>query len=230
MKRKEPIKYEQQPKDFSTVTEGGKILREQMLERTLPPQQLSKMSYNEFLASADEDRPAEWVDGEVILMSPASQKHQDIAGFLAALLRFFVESRELGKVMIPPFQMKMERGREPDLLFIANDHLARLKSNHLDGPADLVVEIVSPESIERDRIDKYQEYERGGVREFWLIDPEQMRTEFFVLGEDGRYDSLSATDGTLHSLVLPGFWLKVEWLWMEPLPKLHEVLMALDIL
>ena len=63
----------------------------------------------------------------------------------------------------------------------------RLQRNFLDGPADLAIEIVSPESMLRDRGTKYGEYEAGGVREYWVLDPETQRADFFVLDASGRY-------------------------------------------
>ncbi len=125
----------------------------------------------------------------------------------------------MGLVLSAPFQMKMKQGREPDLLFVAQEHLDRLKETYLDGPADLVVEIISPESLERDRGAKFVEYEAGGVPEYWLLDPLRRWVEFYRLGEDGRYRAAFAgAEGTYHSVALPGFWLRVEWLWQEPLP------------
>ncbi len=177
-----------------------------------------KMTYEEFLAWADEDTLAEWVNGEVMMTSPASNQHQDISDFLTALLRIYVQSRNLGVVRSAPFQMKLTHGREPDLLFIQQAHLNRLKSTYLDGPADLVVEIVSPESIGRDRGDKFYEYAQGGVPEYWLIDPQRQQAEFYEL--QGRYYTLrlGACAGRYESLVVPGFWLNIEWLWQAPLP------------
>ena len=188
----------------------------------------AKMTYEEFLAQADEDVPAEWVDGEVILMSPASSRHQDLADFLTALLRLFVEARQLGVVRSAPFQMKLAArpsGREPDLLFVSSDRLDRLKEMYLDGPADLAVEVVSADSQRRDRVDKFYEYERGGVREYWLIDPLSKQAEFYLLGDDRIYHPASVgADGEFHSAVLDGLRLKVDWLWQEPLPPLLTVL------
>ena len=188
----------------------------------LPP----KMSYEEFLAWADEDTLAEWVDGEVVMYSPASDRHQDISGFLESVLRSFVEVRQLGIVRSGPFQMKLEHGREPDLLFVAQEHLERLKETYLDGPADLVVEIISPESLVRDRGTKFAEYEAGGVPEYWLLDPLRLWAEFYQLGEEGRYEiAFVGREGVYHSERLPGFWLRVEWLWQEPLPAIEDVLL-----
>jgi Uma2 family endonuclease len=184
-----------------------------------------KMSYEEFLESYDGEW-AEWVDGEVVLMSPPSTRHQRIARFLNAVLQTFVEAKQLGETFPAPFQMKTDShlsGREPDLIYVANENVGRLKKNHLDGPADLVVEIISPDSVTRDRRDKFQEYERGGVLEYWIIDPIRETADFFVL-KDGRYQSVPIRDGIYHSTVLNGLWLRVEWLRQEPLPLLMNVL------
>jgi Uma2 family endonuclease len=193
--------------------------------KAAPP---GKMTYEEFLAWADEDTWAEWINGEVFVLSPASNKHQDLAGFLTALLRHFVETKQLGVVRFAPFQMKTGRdlpGREPDILFIAREHLDRLTDTYLDGPADLVVEIISRDSRARDRGDKFYEYEQGGVREYWLLDYLRRQAEFYQLGPEGIYRLVAVgPDGIYQSAVLAGLWLNVEWLWQEPLPPLMSVL------
>ena len=193
-----------------------------------------KISFEEFLAWCDEDTWAEWVDGEVIMLSPASDRHQDLVRFLTAVLSVFTEVRGLGVIRPAPFLMKTGPelpGREPDLLFVAVSHLDRLKETYLDGPADLVVEIVSPESRLRDRGEKFAEYELGGVPEYWLIDPEKERADFYVLDTEGRYQlgSLDA-QGLYHSTAVPGFRLRVDWLWREPLPGVLEVVRELQII
>jgi Uma2 family endonuclease len=193
--------------------------------RAAPP---GKMTYEEFLAWADEDTWAEWVNGEVITLTPASDRHQDLATFLAALFRFFVEARQLGRVLTAPFQMKLGPdlpGREPDVLFIASEHLDRLKNTYLDGPADLVVEILSPDSRARDRGAKFYEYEQGRVREYWLLDYLRRQAEFYQLWSDGIYRPVPVdAEGIYRSAVLDGLRLKVGWLWQEPLPLLLSVL------
>lgn len=64
-----------------------------------------------------------------------------------------------------------QSGREPDLLFISNETAQRLTERKLEGAADLVIEIIFPESVRRDRYEKFDEYEEAGVREYWIIDP-----------------------------------------------------------
>ncbi|MFQ5813054.1 MAG: Uma2 family endonuclease [Anaerolineae bacterium] len=195
---------------------------------TRPPQ---KMSYEEFLAWADEDTLAEWVDGEVVMYSPASDRHQDLVRFLTSVLSVYVETRDLGVIRPAPFQMKLEHGREPDLLFVARERLERLKETYLDGPADLVMEIVSPESAGRDRGEKFYEYEQAGIPEYWLIDPQTERAEFYQLTAAGRYRPvLPDAEGIYRAEVLPGFWLRVAWLWQTPLPPVLDVVRELGLI
>ena len=206
-------------------------LRRELFDVLLVPSpQRREMTYDEFLAWADEDTLAEWVDGEVVMCSPASDRHQDISGFLESVLRSFVEVRRLGVVRSAPFQMKLARsGREPDLLFVSQEHVARLGETYLDGPADLVVEIVSPESAERDRGTKFYEYEEAGIPEYWLLDPQREQAEFYRLGEQGHYGLVSPdAEGVYRSETLPGFWLRVDWLWQ--LPPVLDALRALGLI
>ena len=192
-----------------------------------PPKR--KMTYEEFLDWADEDTYAEWVDGEVIMVSPASRRHQKIVSFLATLLTSYAERHDLGEVLSAPFQMKLPHsGREPDVIFIAKEHLDRLRETFLDGPADLVVEVVSPESGVRDRGEKFYEYEMAGVPEYWLIDPTREMAEFYVLEGEHYRPVLAGRSGRYESRVVKGFWLDVEWLWQDPLPRIEEALIRLE--
>jgi Uma2 family endonuclease len=192
-----------------------------MPQAATSPDSPGKMTFEEFLDWADEDTRAEWVNGEVeIDMSPVSDEHQTVGAFLILLLGTFIHTRSLGVFRYESFQMRTAPdlpGRQPDILFVANDHLDRLKELYLDGPADLVVEIVSPTSVARDRGEKFDEYERGGVREYWIIDPQRKRAEFHILDAGGVYRAAAVDgEGRFHSVALPGFVLPVAWLWENP--------------
>ncbi len=192
---------------------------------------LPRMTFEEFLQFGGENRWAEWIDGEVIIMYSASTRHQEIVLFLAQVLGIYVRSKNSGDVFIAPFAMKLKaekRGREPDLLFVSREKKHLIEPTFLNGAADLVVEVISPESIGRDRGDKFVEYESAGVREYWLIDYERNRAEFYELATDGLY-RLAQTDGTFHSKVLEGFFVREDWFWQENLPTI-EALKELKIL
>jgi len=120
--------------------------------------------------------------------------------------------------------MKMARsGREPDLLFVARAGRGRITDHRLVGVADLVIEVVSDDSVARDLDDKLSEYQEAGVPEYWIIDPRprRQRALFYQSDEAGRYQPVPvASDGVYRSQVVPGFWLRVEWLWELPDPQL----------
>jgi Uma2 family endonuclease len=192
------------------------------------------VTFEEFLAWCDEDTHAEWVDGEIVMMSPASDQHQDLSDFLVAVMRLYNEANHIGWIRSAPFFMRTEvrpSGREPDILFVTAERTHLIQPTFLDGPADLIVEIVSPESIGRDRGEKFVEYEAAGVHEYWLIDPLRQQAEFYQLDDKGLYRAAGLdAEGIYHSKILSGFWLRVTWLWQSPLPPVLSVLKELGVL
>src|SRR5688572_16281629 len=140
------------------------------------------MTYEEFLEWDGENQHVEWVNGEVIPMAPIGNEHNVLTIFLTKILDEFATLTTSGEIKVDPFQMKLGGGlpgRAPDLMFILKKNLRRLKRAHLQGPADLVIEVISPGSRGIDRGDKYIEYEQGGVPEYWLFDPERQKHEFY---------------------------------------------------
>jgi Uma2 family endonuclease len=207
-----------------------RVMTSKVEHKTPPP---GEVTFEAFLEWADEDTWAEWIDGEIIMMTPASDQHQNLADWLTAILRLHIEAHNLGWLRSAPFLMRLSPtvAREPDLLFVTSEHLERVQGAYLDGPADLVIEIVSPDSIARDRGEKFVEYEAAGVSEYWLIDPLRQQAEFYRLADDGRYRLVPPNaDGTYHSRAVAGFRLRPEWLWAEPLPKILDVARELGLL
>jgi Uma2 family endonuclease len=196
-------------------------------ELTGAPAAYPTMTYVQFLEYPFERNDLEWVNGEVVELSPVGDRHQDVLAFFMTVLRLFVQDRGLGQVRSDPFQMKAGPelpGRAPDVQIVLKEHEDRIRRNHTAGPADLVIEIVSPGSGRVDRGDKFYEYEKGGVREYWIIDPERKVAEFYVLGEDQYYHpALPNNDGRYSSAIIEGLWIDVAWLWQEPLPRVLDV-------
>lgn len=174
-----------------------------------PPE--GKISEEEFLAWCDEDVKAEWVDGQVIVMSPANVQHVNLTSFLISLMRIWVEDRDLGAVFGLELitRLSPRSRRVPDLVFVAKDRLQNLRRNHLEGPPDLAIEVVSPDSLVRDWREKYLDYQSAGVREYWVIDPANQRVEAYRL-VDGAYQEIVPDHGRLDSSVLAGFYLRDE--------------------
>ncbi len=204
------------------------------MSRTATPSSLTRdaqfaghrMTYRNFLAQYDDGSHVEWVNGEVVEMPPISSDHDRLEVFLLHLFSEFLEGHAIGELRHDPYNMKTGPdlpGRAPDILFVATKNLKRLKKSHLQGPADLAVEIVSPRSGGVDRGDKYYEYERGGVLEYWLIDPQRKTAEFHQRSKRGRYQLIPVdADGIYRSRMMPGLWVKELWFWY-PFPAMATV-------
>lgn len=192
------------------------------------PQQAGTMTNDEFLEWANEDTLAEWVDGKVVMASPAGLKHQLIINFLQTVMSGYATLNKLGQVVGGPFHMRLAHsGREPDLLLVATGHLDWLTTTYPNGPADLVVEVISPESGARDRGEKFYEYEAAAIPEYWLLDPDAERAEFYQLDEHGKYQQVAPDNRQVyHSRALPGFWLTIDWLWQDSLAGVEQTPLA----
>jgi Uma2 family endonuclease len=185
-----------------------------------------RMTEAEFVEWCDERTHAEWVNGEVIVMSPTNFNHADLNTWLTVVLRSFVEFHDPGFLVGPQVQMRLANivsRREPDVLFVAKSRKRIIKETIINGAPDLVIEIVSPESTARDWRDKHAEYATGGIKEYWIIDPKTRKCEASALTRAKTYRLIEASDGMIHSTVLKGFYLKPSWLWQPALPKVSEI-------
>jgi Uma2 family endonuclease len=191
-----------------------------------------RMTEEEFDAWCDEDVRAEFVDGEVLIMSPVVDYHYLITHFLVTLLNLYLLERPYGKLVGPEFQVRLRKGlrRVPDLMYVSADRAHIVQRTRVEGAPDIAWEIVSQDSIERDRRDKFLEYQLLGVREYWLIDPLAQVVEVYARGEDGAFERVEHEDGKLSSRVLPGFWLRPEWLLSIPLADVRVCLRELGVL
>jgi Uma2 family endonuclease len=182
-----------------------------------------RVTYEEFLALPD-DLHAEWVDGEVVPMPSVSLAHADLVVFLVHLLRLFA-GRDVGRVLSEPFQLRAGAdgpGRSPDVMFVLKEHFDRIRDLFVEGPADLVIEIVSPSSVGRDYVEKFREYEAARVPEYWVLDPDRREASFFVL-EGTRFERATVgSDGVYRSPAVAGLALRPAWFWEQP--SLREML------
>jgi Uma2 family endonuclease len=190
-----------------------------------------RMSYDEWREwyGADEGRRGEWVDGEVVPFMPPLAVHALIIGFLARLIGNYSDLHDLGEVVTDQLELwlpESQAARLPDICFLSREHADRLTTHRLEGYADLVVEVISPDSVTRDRRQKFDEYQRAGIPEYWIVDPRPRRRSvtLYALDANGEYQALPADQaGRLHSRVLAGFWLDPAWLWREPMPKPYHL-------
>lgn len=189
------------------------------------------MTEEEFEAWCDEDIKAEYVDGEVIVHSPVAVEHTRLDRFLIALMQMVAEYNNSGEVFGPEFQVRLRPGlrRVPDAMFVSTSRLAMVKKTYVEGAPDMILEIVSADSVERDWRQKYLEYEAAGVKEYWIVDPNTMQLRAYRL-QNKRYRPLPEEKSTLTSHVLTGFHLEAAWLWQEPPPPLLTVAAKLGLI
>lgn len=210
------------------------------MEATKAPTQTSALEGETILASGltyeeyvkqfmGDERRTEWVNGDVILIMN-NVPHNRILFFLSQLVGLYLGLKPIGEALPAGISMYLEeqgRGREPDLLVVLNENKDRIQYNRIEGAADIAIEIVSPESRTRDYVFKYEEYEAGGVREYWLIDPLRQQADIYSLGEDRRYHRLPTdAQGRLVSTLLEGFALDPNILWSDN-PPAGEALISL---
>ena len=174
----------------------------------------------------------EWVRGYVIEMSPVTLRHEQIISYLRTLLDAWFERNPIGVVIGAPFVMRTDAvpaGREPDLQVILESNAGDLTDTAMIGAADVCVEVVSAESVDRDYGEKLAEYEQAGVREYWLIDPLRSQALFHRLTLDGTYAPCKPDgNGNYATTILPGFVLHVPTLWRTPLPRFSAIGRAVD--
>jgi Uma2 family endonuclease len=180
------------------------------------------MSEQEFINWDHEGIRAEWVDGKVEFMNAVAGDHADLTAFIHLLVGGFVMENELGKVWFEPFELrlpKQKRRRSPDLFYACKDRLHLFEKTQFNGAADLVVEVVSPDSKKRDRQVKFLEYQEAGVREYWLPDPVARTFEAYTVGSSGTFEPIPPEGGKMNSIVLPGLYFREEWVWQLKFPK-----------
>lgn len=171
----------------------------------------------EFYEEMTPEQKVEFIDGEVVLHSPARNQELGVTFRAATLLSTFVSIHELGLVNIEKCLCVFPRNDyEPDIVFFGREKAGGLQPDTLKFPVPgLIVEVLSGSTEERDRGVKFEDYAANGVGEYWIIDAEQSAIEQYVL-RSGDYElKLKSSSGKLQSEVITGFQVEVEALFDE---------------
>ena len=130
-----------------------------------------KFTYIDYKNTPD-DKRYELLDGELVVVPSPRTGHQKTLLKLGVRLVAFVEERRLGEVYVAPFDVVLADTDvvQPDILFISNERAGIVTEDNVQGAPDLVIEILSPSTAERDRTFKRSLYAHHGVREFWIVD------------------------------------------------------------
>ena len=172
----------------------------------------TRLTYDDFLLFPDDGRRHELIDGEHYVTPSPNTRHQRLVGRLFVALDAHVNANPgVGEVFLAPFDVVFTDFDivEPDVLFVAGDQADIVTDKHVRGAPALVVEILSPGTRRVDEKLKYRLFERTGVREYWLVDPELDLVKVFRRAADGslpRVAELTAdASDTLTTPLLPGF-------------------------
>lgn len=172
-----------------------------------------RFTYADYKAlDVDDNFWYELINGELVKKSSPSTRHQRISMKLSSLMHVFVTEKNLGVVMCAPTDVFVddENVPQPDIFFIEKGREHIITDDSVFGAPNLIVEIISPSSIRRDRKDKMNLYKRFGVAEYWIIDPNNKAVEIYHL-TDGIYDltAFAVESGSLESSAIPGFSLDI---------------------
>src|SRR5262245_12437105 len=164
----------------------------------------------------DEDTKAELLDGVMIVHSPASTRHDCVAGFLRSLMRCYAEEKDLGQVLGPDSLIHLATCRRfaPDAYFLEEEHIPDpFPEDQFEGAPGLVLEVLSPSNRDHDLEDKRPAYQRAGVKEIWFVEQHGEEVIIDRRRKRGRgYTTTVVTAGRVASSILPGFWIDLGWL------------------
>jgi Uma2 family endonuclease len=186
------------------------------------------LSEDDFYRLADEDCDWEYLDGRIVMHSPASYRHEELFSFLSFLLSGYLDVTGGAIVVGSRFPMRLdpEWSPEPDLLVVRHSRRQLLTNRRLEGPADWIIEIASESDPRLDAREKLPRYRAAGIEEIWLINPFAGEMQVHTKHDD-TYTTRVLTAGRLDAQVVRGFWIDVAWLWADPLPSRVQCFNAL---
>lgn len=186
----------------------------------------ASVTFDEFCFLVKDKQKADLIDGVIHMASPDNLDANEITMWLSGLVDDFVIERDLGRtwVLRVAFRLDLKNSPEPDICFVLKNRLHLAKRGYFDGHPDAAFEIVSPDSVERDYVKKFQQYEQFGVPEYWIIDEIEETVTLYRLNKKGKYQEIRPKDGVYCSEAIEGFWLDPKWLWQLPKPRKSAIL------
>ncbi len=171
-----------------------------------------KWTERDYFSLPETNRIVELSRGRLIITPAPTTEHQEISSKLHLLVGNFVSSNNLGKVCNSPLDVRLwpDTIRQPDIVFMSNEHKDRITERYWGVP-DLVMEILSESTEKADRTDKFSEYEKAGILEYWIVDPSERVIEVYVLAQKAyKIMGKWGTGEAAYSKVLAGFQASVD--------------------
>ncbi|HYC88222.1 MAG TPA: Uma2 family endonuclease [Thermoanaerobaculia bacterium] len=168
----------------------------------MAPQTATRMTYEEFMAlPADEYRRAELIEGELVLNPAPFFRHQIIAGNIYHAFRNYLAEHRIGSTIMAPADVVLSRENvvQPDVMVFLGENLSMMQWKNAQRAPDIAVEVLSEGTHRHDTVTKRRLYARHGVREMWIVDPEEASVTII---RNGQEDVI--TD-TITTSLLPGF-------------------------
>ncbi len=155
------------------------------------PDKKEVYTYDDYLNWTDDQR-IELIDGQIYLMAPPSTMHQRVLREIFTIFSVYLKGKKC-EAFCAPFGVKFtEKGEkdiktvvEPDIVVICDK--SKLDNDGCKGAPDLIVEITSPSTARKDRVEKFNLYEKYGVKEYWIVEPDLKIVNVFALQENNRY-------------------------------------------
>lgn len=184
------------------------------MEQVISNTKVSVSDFRKMLFDDNDDFFYEIIEGEMIQKSAPAPIHQRVSRKLTGILDRFISDKSLGEIFYAPIDVDLDEYNkpQPDLVFVSEGRRAIITDDGIMGVPDLIVEVISPSSVIRDRIEKKNTYERLGVKEFWIVDPQYKAIEIYTIQKD-RYELLSGVtmlEGELKSAMFEGLSLNLD--------------------
>ena len=187
------------------------------------------LTAEDFLEWLEPGTCADLIDGAIRMHSPVSIPHADLLNFLDRLLGTYVDRHGLGRLYreVVAVRLSARNTFQPDLAFYRAERRSAIRRNHVEGAPDLVVEVLSPRTADRDTGPKFAAYQRHGVIEYWILDPEALAHRFYR--RDGELlIEYAAGEEKIDSRAVPGFFLMREWLDPRRTPPILEAFTRIE--
>lgn len=182
-------------------------------DRAVPKHSSTKLTYEDHVQFPDDDLRHEIIEGEHYVTPAPSTRHQRILLKLSHLIQSYLDTHPFGEIFFAPFDVLLSEFNvfEPDLVYISKQRAHQLNEKNLQGAPDLAVEILSHSTKHRDQRLKRNVYERTGVQEYWLVDPDADVIEVLIRAGDEFAGPRRFSRGeTLTTRLLPGFELPLD--------------------
>ncbi len=183
-----------------------------------------KLTYDDFLLFPDDGKRHELVDGEHYVTPSPNTRHQRISGRLYLMIGSWLETHPIGQLFYAPLDIVFTQFDvvEPDLLYMSDERAsAILTDKHVTGAPEILIEIASRGTRKRDESIKKRLYERSGVEEYWVVDPEVDVVRVYTRAASGygRARELSAeSNDVLTTALLPGLEMRLTRIFQAPEP------------